>query len=451
MDDFLLERSTAVREWCTADIDSAIQVLRPETDLELDQGLIPMAAPFDDGMVRAADGRWRVWYMAGWFGETRMAESSDGLTWERVDEPMRGLPSHGSHGGVLQRDGATVCLDRPNGRYVMFRYTRERPPGWQPQPVPTHDSPVLDEGGALYASDDGVRWSLIGETGPCGDNTTIHHDPFRGEWVASVRTSSPSLGRTRGRVRAATADALAGWTADDVEPWIAAMSAPERTYGDLEASELYKLTCMPYESALLGVFALYRGPSNDYCERFGVPKVIDLYMGISRDGAHWSVAPQPVLRSSQRLGTWHRGYLHAVNGGIQSVENRTRLYFTAFSGISPALQAHMYAGGSMGFVTLRRDGWCALTAASGREAEIVTRPLDVRGRTLFLNMDARGGRVEAVVTVDGHPPVRASFDGDSTAHPMLDVPGDLETRTMQLQLVLTGRALVYSLSVADEG
>ena len=47
---------------------------------------------------------------------------------------------------------------------------------------------------------------------------------------------------------------------------------------------LYDVNVTPYESLLIGLFAVFRGPENDICMAEGVPKLMDLELGYSRDG-----------------------------------------------------------------------------------------------------------------------------------------------------------------------
>ena len=43
---------------------------------------------------------------------------------------------------------------------------------------------------------------------------------------------------------------------------------------------LYDLNETPYESLLIGLFAIFRGPENDICRAEGVPKLMDLELGL---------------------------------------------------------------------------------------------------------------------------------------------------------------------------
>jgi len=96
-------------------------------------------------------------------------------------------------------------------------------------------------------------------------------------------------------------------------------------------------------------------------------------------------------------------YLHSSGGVCLIVGDELRFYFGAFSGISPRLGVHMYAGGSTGLAMLRRDGFASMDAGPGA-GTLTTRPLIFRGRYVFVNADAKRGdlRVE-VLGADGRP------------------------------------------------
>src|SRR2546429_582931 len=59
-------------------------ILKPETSLEMNNGICPVACPFHDGVFYdPKDQLFRMWYHAGWFDGIGYAISQDGLHWER--------------------------------------------------------------------------------------------------------------------------------------------------------------------------------------------------------------------------------------------------------------------------------------------------------------------------------------------------------------------------------
>jgi hypothetical protein len=204
----------------------------------------------------------------------------------------------------------------------------------------------------------------------------------------------------------------ANWTRDDVIFYASADEAdpPDPVLG--YQTQLYNLDAVAYESLMLGVFAIHKGPPNEICEKDGFPKITDLTLGFSRDGIRWERPDRTAfLACSQKPGTWNRGYLHSTGGVCLIAGDEVRFYFGAFSGISPCLGGHMYAGGSTGLATLRRDGFASMATEAG-VGVLTTRPVVFSGRHLFVNCDARSGKLSVeILGADGNvlPPfTRAS-------------------------------------------
>ena len=113
VDDFLIESTTLSRTYHKPEKYSGNPLLKPETPLELNQGLNPVAAPFSDGaFYDPAEKRFKLWYQAGWFNGVALAVSKDGLNWTRPELDV--VP--GSNRVVAQRedfrrDGVSVWLD----------------------------------------------------------------------------------------------------------------------------------------------------------------------------------------------------------------------------------------------------------------------------------------------------------------------------------------------------
>ena len=50
---------------------------------------------------------------------------------------------------------------------------------------------------------------------------------------------------------------------------------------------IYNFDAMPYESVMLGFYAMWKGPENDLCGKLGIQKRNEIGMGYSRDGFHF--------------------------------------------------------------------------------------------------------------------------------------------------------------------
>ncbi len=411
VDGFLVESTTLDRCFGKPEIHPASPVLRPETDDELDGGCCPVAAPFNDGVwYDPEDGLFKMWYMPGWFHSTALAVSRDGLHWERPElGVVPGTNLVWPKRLTYERDGCLVWLDHeaddPAERFKMFQFYRFNSPAAEGD---------MSEGW-LHTSPDGIHWSAPVVTTPVGDNTSFFYDPFRRKWCMSIRRGYPN--RVRTFHESDTFLGGAQWNArTDELPW-------HRTdrFDDPDPSRphhpvsLYDLNVVAYESLMLGLFAIFRGPENDICAREGVPKMIDLVAGYSRDGFHFDRPDRtPFLACSRRVGDWNRAYLHAAGGVCLVVGDRIFIYFTGFSGLSPQLgrteagtagrSRHvMYAGGSTGVATLRRDGFASMVAGRGG-GELTTRPVTFCGERLFVNVRCPYGELRVAVLDRGGKP-----------------------------------------------
>jgi len=428
VDDYLIERNTCRRIWHEAIPYKYNPVLVPETNIELDSGECPVAAPFNDGVwYDPRDKYYKLYYHAGWFHGTALAISQDGIHWERPDLGRVG------HSNLLiplrptyERDGALVWLDQHadsvEERWKMFLFNRYQD----------------GEGGELYVSQDGIAWTCKGETGPCGDNSSFFYDPFRRKWVFSIRNNFPVAGRSRAYLARDNFIAPA-WNNQVAAsgPMNINTPIPWARVDDLDPFEeatqfnpqLYDLNAVAYESLMLGVFAIFNGPENSDCEILGCPKRVDLHFGFSRDGYHWSRPRErkPFLSCSRKKGTWDRGYLHAAGGLCLVFKDKLRFYYGAWSGESKLQPGEkgassrgaysMYAGASTGFAEMRRDGFASL--GTDLEGMVVTKYLETAKRYLFVNAAADALRVELLdrdnrVISEYSIAESVAFSGDST-------------------------------------
>jgi len=399
VDDLLISESTLKRTFHTARLHQRSPVLIPQTPLEMNNGFCPVACPFDDGVFYDPnDQLFKMWYQAGWFDGNAYAISENGLDWTRPNldiEPgtNRILPRRDRY----QRDGAGVWLDHhsedPNQRFKMFTYSRERQRGFVYGQFYRSEAPTDWQGGEVYTSPDGIHWSTPVKTGPCGDNTTFFYNPFRKTWFYSVRAYDKRLGRVRSYRECANFLAGAHWAEKDLVFWAAAddHDLPDRELG--YKPELYKLNAVAYETVLLGMFAIFKGPPNPVAEKARVPKTIDLEIGFSRDGIVWQRPDRlPFIACSREKGTWNRGYLHSAGGVCLIMGDELYFYFGAWSGISPKFGEHMYAGGSTGIAVLRRDGFASMDAGAA-PGSLTTPPVTFKGEHLFVNVNSKAGEL----------------------------------------------------------
>lgn len=415
-DDHLIESSSLERTFHRPRVHPNTPVLRPETPIEMNGGYCPVACTFQDGVFfDSTDQLFKMTYQAGWFASTALATSRDGIHWERPVFDVDGVTNRILPISYpLLRDGAGFWLDTfakdPAERYKMMVYYRRASHPSMGYVNHSMDG-VKEEYAEIYTSPDAIHWTNRGRTGACGDNSNFYYNPFDSRWYYSLRTNGD-----RGRQRSyfAHPDFVEGrnWTDADLKLLTIADDIDRADRTAEIASEIYNFDAVAYESVMLGVYGMFRGPQNPESLARGVPKITDLEIGFSRDGLDW-IRPDrstPFLSTSKVPGAWDRGYLHATGGVCTVVGDELYFYVSGFSGTSPMLGTHMYAGGAVGLVTLRRDGFASLgTKTNG---EMTTKPLIFSGKHLFINVDAQDGSAR-VELLDDDGKVIPGFELDS--------------------------------------
>ena len=426
VDSFLIERTDLKRVFHTARKYEGNPILVPETEAEQEMGAAT-ACPFDDGIVYdPVTKKFLLWYVASFRwdplhylgpGHTAVAVSDDGLQWERPDlDVVLGTNLVLPHESPRRsRDSFCPLLDHaaeaPSERFKAYLFMRLADPG-RSRRRPNENW--------LLTSGDGVHWEHVGRFPARGaDGTTLHYNPFRRKWVLNLKRGYAGMrGRTYIerdrfgeflRLREATAEEAARQVRRRDQPppglsegevlWVGAdrLDPPDPDWVVQEPTQLYMLEVVPYESIMLGLFAIHYGPHNDVCTRGKFPKLTQIKLGYSRDGFHWHRPDREVfIGATKRDGDWDRGYLRPASGCV-IVRDRLHFYYSGFSGITPSGVRDLYAGGSTHVASIRRDGFVSMDAGE-RTGELVTRPLSFAGRHLFVNVEAPKGelRVEAL-------------------------------------------------------
>ena len=384
VDDFLIDSTTLTRTFHRPEYHEGNPVVTPDRPSEK-AGKAPFAAVFSDGVwYDPSDRLFKMWYMAGIFAGTACATSRDGLAWEK---PALEVVEKGTNVvDRLRRDSSTTWLDwtaaDPARRWKMFTATqRQGRRGW-----------FL----SVKASPDGMRWSEpLAETPGIGDRSTVFYSPFRSKWVYSIRGGGP---RGRSRQYRECDDCLAGaaWEKTDVYLWSASDRAdphnPNPEFASLEP-QLYNLDATPYESVMLGLFAVWQGPHNAECGKRGIQKRNEVLLGFSRDGFHWHRPDRrPFLQATEKKESWRWGNVQSAGGGCLVVGDRLYFYFSG-----RALCSDFWDGAaSTGLAFLRRDGFASMDGGADG-GTLTTRPVTFTGKHLFVNADADGGEVTVEV------------------------------------------------------
>ena len=440
VDGFLIEYTNLKRVFHQPVKHVVNPLLKPETEVEINQGYCPMAAPFSDGcFYDPEDKLFKLWYMAGWFDGTALATSTDGIHWERPTLDIVPGTNLVFYPKGLRRDGLSIWLDHEakeiDQRFKMYVYERagdigkllgqEDPEGWFDNESPNK------AGGFVLTSHDGIHWKMRGQVGKTGDNTTLFYNPFRKQWVFTLRTvgraqppwdidssNSGSNGQPRrGRARSYWENpdfmaAVGGWDGFNPVFWLGMdRDDPKRANYDIgRQPQLYKIDAVGYESLMLGLIQVHYGPPNSVGAQGGFPKLTELQLAFSRDGFHWDRTCRDTFISGRPhdKDSWERAYVHSIGGVCNVVNDKLYFYYTAFQGDesnqnSIPFWSGLYANASTGLAVLRRDGFASIEAQQN-EGILLTRVITFSGKHLFVNIDGSSGRLYAeICQVDGRP------------------------------------------------
>jgi len=387
VDDFLIEKTSLKRTFHQATKFEGNPVFKAETERELGpstQGEAGQQATVYTGhggvFYDPAEKHFKMFYVAGWRGPLWLATSAGMKTWTRHGQILaEGLRWTGPK---LVAGGSDNCVwldlntENPAERIKYLTCWMHVEPGDRP-PGFSH---------SLHVSD-GRIWSDTVPTSIAADDyCSFFFNPFRRKWCFSIKKGTS---RGRSRYYLESDEFLQGanwkqavyWTSTDK---LDAPEPPDRYPGAGDAPQLYSLNAVAYESLMVGMHSIHRGPNNAICDKGKFPKLIDLELGFSRDGFHWHRPDRRgFIVGSRTEGSWDRAYLHSTAGIFVVFEDQLVFPYTGFSGLAPSGQRGMYSGGSIGLAMLRRDGFASMDGPG----ELTTRPVKFNGEHLFVNLN----------------------------------------------------------------
>ena len=366
-------------------------------------------------------GKYRLWYQADWCGDICYAESRDGIRWEYPDL------------GKVPGTNRVFADDDVDSWCVIPGYDTDKPyANWRLQ----ISAPENGSDDTMWTSTDGRTFVKVWTGGISGDRTTCYYDPFRGNWVFSLREYRPE---TVGRCRLHFASKRFGgegcswhWTGigkKKERPGREHLPVPTDVVACTNGANrsLYSFNAVAYESVLLGVMeVLYNTPGdNGDCCRRGLPKQTHLHYCFSRDGRTFVPRKEADLSpAGWGTGKWDTGYLSPVGGICVIRDERLWFYYSAMRGDATETTPRqkdpevgwrrngMHFNGSVGVASLRRDGFVGLVA-DGR-GELTTNPVRFTGGHLFVNAECRFGSVAAEVLDESGNPIEGFALADCT-------------------------------------
>ncbi len=420
VDDFLIEKTTLNRTFHQATKFEGNPVFKAEIGPST-QGEAGQQASVYTGhggvFYDPAEKHFKMFYVAGWRGPLALATSPDMKTWTRRGELLPEglcwtgpkLVSGGSDNCVWLDLNAKSPAERI--KYItcwMHVKPEDRPP---------------DFNHSLHVSD-GESWSdAVPTTIAADDYCSFFYNPFRRKWCFSIKKGTS---RGRGRYYFESDEFLQGADWAKAVYWTNAdkLDAPEpegRYPGAGDTPQLYSLNAVAYESLMVGMHYIHRGPRNEICNQGKFPKLIDLELGFSRDGFHWDRPDRRgFIAGSRSEGSWDRAYLHGTAGVFVVLEDQLVFPYCAFSGVAPSGHRGMYTGGSIGLATLRRDGFASMDGPG----ELTTRPVKFKAKHFFVNLD--GELCVEVLDKDGEVIIASeTVSGDNTKQ-CVELPGLVE-------------------------
>ncbi|MCC6488586.1 MAG: hypothetical protein IT364_13905 [Candidatus Hydrogenedentes bacterium] len=323
--------------------------------------------PQDDGQ------KLRLWYgcyrrSSDKLTYTCVADSADGLHWERL------LP------GYVEFEGSKENNIFWAGRGVKVNFDPR-----DPDPAQRYKGMTRVNGFTRMSSPDGLQWSM--ETEPAVtqayDASSFHWDPVAEKWIASCKIWHDGH-RARGY-----AESL------DYKTWSDTCIMLDADEHDQAGDQLYAMWFAHHESHFIGLLKVYH-VSVDGC---------DLQVAFSRDGMHWERPwREAFIPNSPEEGAYDYGNLDAVGDPIVR-DGKLWFYYGGRSILhnTPPQDTN----GSLCLATLRLDGFASLEAGEA-EGVLLTKPILVRGDSLFINADAQAGEVRVEI-VDANEPEKVAL------------------------------------------
>lgn len=453
VDDFLIEKTDLIPEYHKAEKLKINPVLKPEKPWEIEQS--PVACPKSGGVFYDEEEKqFKIWYEAGWLRHICYATSKDGISWKRPDLgivkgtniilPYEGYEPEKYQDGIdyLRPDSTTVFIDYDSEKSEKYKLFLRNPGGFAK--------------GIAAVSSDGISFRDFRYSGIMGDRSTVFYNPFRRKWVCSIR-GVEGEGRNIKRIRkyheSDSYFEAVNYNYDELPIWLEADNK-DIPHPDIGISpQLYNVDAVGYESIMVGMFQSLLGPVNEDCMDAGIPKMTELIPMYSRDGYNFSrPSREAIITSSFVKGSWDRGYVQSVGGGILINKDELWIYYVGFAGDEShagetCITNGMYRNGATGIAKLRRDGFVSMNG----EGTLLTRKLIFSGKK-SLHVNAVGTVSCVILDENGIPVARSEeFSGDST-NATLNFKdfniSNLNNKIFRVRFNVSGK--FYSFGFADE-
>lgn len=383
-------------------------ILKADTDWELNYNGDPYAAPFSGGVwYDELDSKFKMWYSAGGGKKngliTCYAESENGEDWRK---PKLDIVPETNVVDTLEHDCVTVLLDKHekdlSKRFKMFCVKFDTP------------SAVSM---ALKFSNDGIHWGeIVSLSGDLYDRCSAYYDAFRQKYVLSLKTKDENNLRARNylehddpEMAVSLAHRVYGNKNDKfIKFWFSADKDDPRhpDYPEIDPA-IYNHDAIPYESLLLGQFVIWQGPENKDCIKLNVQKRNEILLGYSYDGFNWLRPDKaPFIPACEYNDAWDAGNIQSTMGSPIIVGDSLFFYYSGRYNSRPKHPSNF----ATGLAKLRRDGFVSIVPKNyNEEAFIVTKPMSLEKKYLFLNADAGHGEIIISIYAEKEDTPKATY------------------------------------------
>lgn len=455
VDDFLIEKTNLTPEYHKAKKFEGNPVLFPEMPWEIAQS--PVACPKSGGVwYDEEDKIFKMWYEAGWLRNSCYATSKDGIHWQRPNldlcEGTNKILTYEGYEDEKFSDGLSYL--RPDSNSVIIDYDCDKSEKYKL----FLRNPGTEYYGIVAVSGDGIHFEKFKETSLLCDRSTIFYNPFRKKWVYSIRANANyedgSWERKRDYRECDNLLEGAKWEKDEAHEWMMCdeNDLPNPYIG--VKPQLYNVDCVGYESIMLGMFQIFYGPENAFCEKRGVPKITELIPMYSRDGYNFTrPSRESIIGASMYKGAWDRGYVQSVGGVTIINGDELWIYYIGFAGDEKFggdrswITNGIYRNGATGIAKLRRDGFVSMNG----EGTLLTRKLQFFNKAT-MHVNAVGSVSAKILDGEGNVICQSStFSGDSTNAQLVFENYDiskLNGMVFRIEFSVSGK--LYSFGFADE-
>ncbi len=354
--------------------------------------------------------RWQLWYTGGKTSDGIVplyAESADGLTWEK---PAIGLVEwQGSKENNIIRLGMEIERGKDK-RMMIIRDDFDRDPA-------RRFKGLNRVGSRLYpmASKDGLDWHLIDSPGfLSGDEYRFFQDTLMNRFVA---TGKVLIERERA-ITLSISDDFVKWSEpvtifrSDAKDWElgakridACLADPDRRHPVFVNrkeyfSDFYNMQAFVYEDLYLGLASIFHR-SGSWDDKKNQDGIIQPVLASSRDLRDWNRLSYEIFMPLSPLSA-SDVCDQAIMMGMPPVRHGDELWFYyrggRYSHMGMERVAKMSDPGehkaAIQVARLRLDGFASVRAEE-KPGTVVTKPLKIDGRLLFVNANARAGELRA--------------------------------------------------------